>query len=121
MPCRVLITEDGPSAAYTLAAMVSQFDCSIYMATNGSEALLLAMKHKPEVVLLDLAMPYMDGYEVARRLRDEQKYRGKIVAISGLKLNQEAIQAAGIDQYLRKPILLGQLARALGQTPPAGM
>lgn len=110
---RVLIVEDDPDTAYTLATLVSQLDCSIYMAASGSEALQLAELHQPDYLLLDLMMPRMDGYEAAHRLRQDYGYKGKIVAVTAIDRDDAKLEAAGIDDYLRKPVLLATLARVL--------
>ena len=91
--------------------MASTFDCEVTVATNGAMAIAVAEQWQPDIVVLDLMMPGMDGYEVAQRLPAGTK----IVAVSARPL--DATLAARFDRYLPKPVLkesLGQVIRQLG-------
>ena len=87
-------------------------------ALDGPTALGLAEQHPPDVVLLDVGMPGMDGYEVARRLRQLSEMRDTtIVAITGYggAVHRAHAAAAGFDHHLLKPVTLDALERLLDE------
>jgi CheY-like chemotaxis protein len=89
---------------------------TVWAARDGAEAFALAEVHRPELVLLDLGMPRMDGHEVARRMRSSpwgEKIR--IVALSGFGDGSDRARslAAGCDDHLVKPVSPAQLEAAL--------
>ena len=72
LPCRrILVVDDNRSNAQSLELLLRALGQEVYTAFDGPAALELARKHRPDVVLLDIGLPLMDGYEVARRCRDE--------------------------------------------------
>ena len=90
-----------------------------YTAYDGPAALELARQHRPDVVLLDIGLPVMDGYEVARRCREEPGLRGMIlVAMTGYGQDSDRrrSQEAGFDAHLVKPVNLQDLVLLLTQT-----
>ena len=112
---RVLLVEDMPTQRFLLAGLLSHCECAVFSASSGPEALTIATQIEPDVVLLDLSMPEMDGYEVARRLRTDAGLRAiKIVAVSIWDCDREKLTSAGIDLYLRKPVMLAELQRVVG-------
>ena len=76
------------------------------LATDGAEGVRLALEHRPDLVLLDIRMPRMDGYEVAKRLQQEGLTGSKVVAVTASAMvgDRERIRAAGFDGYIAKPI-----------------
>jgi two-component system CheB/CheR fusion protein len=119
---RVLIVDDNNDAAETLGMMLGTLgDIEIQTASNGSQALAAAAEFRPDVVLLDLRMPGMDGYEVARRLRSEPW--GKellLVALTGWGQaeHRRLTREAGFDRHLVKPADLGALRSVLAEGRP---
>ena len=112
---RVLLVDDVRTQRFLLASLLSHFDCDVYTAEGGESALAIAAEAKPDAVVLDLSMPKMDGYELAKRLRQQAGLTTtKLIALSGLERDPEKLSEAGIDQFLRKPILLQDLQNALG-------
>jgi two-component system, cell cycle response regulator len=90
-----------------MAYLLSASGHDVIEAHEGSEGLRKARAEKPELVLLDIHMPQMDGYEVARRLRaDPQRTRIPVVAVTALAMvgDRERILASGFDGYIAKPI-----------------
>ena len=88
------------------------------MAFEGSEAVLLAQKHRPEVILLDIGLPVIDGYEVARRCRENARFGGlTLVAMTGYGQESDRLrsQEAGFDAHLVKPVKLDDLRLLLKQ------
>jgi CheY-like chemotaxis protein len=97
--------------------LLSSLGYETRVATTGIEALNQAPEFKPDVVLLDIGLPGMDGYEVARRLRTLLQHRPlKIVAVTGWgqEADRQKSREAGIDVHLVKPIDSGDLQSALG-------
>ena len=87
---------------------------------DGPSALALAADFEPEVVILDIGMPGMDGYEVARRLRARpESQQTRLVALSGWgqEKDRERSRAAGFDHHLVKPVDLELLSRPSGPRP----
>ena len=69
--CRVLIADDNVDGAESLAMLVACSGHEVYVANTGPDALQMAAAHRPDVVVLDIGMPGMDGYQVAQRIRNE--------------------------------------------------
>ena len=115
-PQRILIVDDNADAAATLNVLLSSLGYETCVATTGIEALNQAPGFKPDVVLLDIGLPGMDGYEVARRLRAVIHRPMKIVAVTGWgqEADRQRSREAGIDVHLVKPIDSGDLQSALG-------
>jgi CheY-like chemotaxis protein len=120
--CRVLVVDDNGDAADSLALLVNLWGHRARVAYDGSSALQLARDYQPEVVFLDLGLPGMSGYEVARKLRNEPSLRETLlVAMTGHgPQDHKRIQDAGFDLHLTKPVDLGVLQELLargGQSP----
>jgi signal transduction histidine kinase len=109
---RVLIVDDNPDAAEMLSESLRSLGHTIRMAYNGFTALQLAAERHPDVVLLDLGLPVMDGFEVAERLKAMPGMeRVALVAITGYgqEADRERTQQAGFDEHMVKPVDLDQL------------
>jgi two-component system, chemotaxis family, CheB/CheR fusion protein len=104
---RVLIVDDNVDAAETMRMLMTTLGGGeVQTASSGAEALQLAARLHPDLVLLDLSMPGMDGYEVARRMRGETwGRRATLVALTGWGQDQHRrrSQEAGFDQHMTKP------------------
>jgi len=117
-PKRVLIVDDNVDAAGMLAAVLRHCSHEVSVAHSGTEALQLAQTFRPEVVLLDIGMPGMDGFEVARRLRKlDPQPRPLIIAVTGWGASDDErrTREAGFDLHLVKPVEQSQLQRILSQ------
>jgi two-component system CheB/CheR fusion protein len=118
---RVLIVDDNTDAARTLGMLVETLGQNeVHVAYNGDDALRIAQEHRPDIVLLDLKMPGMDGYEVARRLRSESWGRDlTLVALTGWALEDHRRRSrdAGFDRHLTKPADISALAAVLSSRP----
>ncbi|MEP2775856.1 MAG: ATP-binding protein [Luteolibacter sp.] len=116
---RVLVVDDNPAAASSLATMVSMLGHDVRVAHEGKEAVRVAREYKPDVILMDLGMPVMSGYEAARFLRNENPTEPLLVAVSGwgAQANRERAIEAGFDHHLVKPANPAEIRRliALGQ------
>ena len=115
-PRRVLIVDDNVDSAEMLAVNLQMAGHDVRTTYSGQDALRLATEYRPDVVLLDLGMPGMDGYEIARRLRE---LRGvgdlRIVAITGYgeEAHRRRTRAAGFSEHLVKPVDLDGLTGIL--------
>ena len=113
---RVLVVDDNEDAAESLAALLRIFGHEVGVAFDGEQALSLAPELKPDVVLLDLGMPRMDGHEVARRMRASPWGASmKIVALSGFGDGADRARSleAGCNDHLVKPVSPADLEFAL--------
>ncbi len=113
---RVLVVDDNAEAAQALAEGLSLLDYDVHTAYDGPEALELAVRVQPQVALLDIGLPVMDGYELARRLRDLPALaRVKLIAVTGYgqSSDRERSKAAGFDAHLVKPIDLRQVQQTM--------
>jgi CheY-like chemotaxis protein len=106
--CRVLVADDSPFALELIKAILDKAGCTqLIGAGGGREALALAAEHRFDVVLLDVTMPDMNGYEVARSLRNTEPTPGPvIVMLSGRDIVEVDIAArdAGADGVMAKPV-----------------
>jgi CheY-like chemotaxis protein len=113
-PRRVLVVDDNRDAATSLAFLLNAIGHDARTAHDGSEALALAASFGPEVVVLDIGMPGLNGYEVARRLRAMPELRPlTLIALTGWGQEQDRRRSreAGFDHHLVKPADLGELKR----------
>ncbi|MBS0336641.1 MAG: response regulator [Proteobacteria bacterium] len=106
-PPRVLIVDDQPLTRELMTLVVQAQGYKTLIATNGAEALAIAAKRSLDLVILDVVMPGMDGFEVTRRLRAEERTRIlPIVIVSALDDKESRIKglAAGADDFLTRPV-----------------
>jgi signal transduction histidine kinase len=113
-PTRILIVDDNRDAAESLAALLRSDGHQAATAFNGYEALAAVQSHKPQVVLLDIGLPGMNGYEVAQRLR-EAGSTARLIALTGYGQpeDRERTQRAGFHEHLTKPLDMNVLASVL--------
>jgi CheY-like chemotaxis protein len=113
----VLVVEDDVEAAQALAAQLKSWGHEVHVAYDGPEALQAARQHHPDTVLLDLRLPRMDGYQVAKRLRRQEGLdKAFVVALTGSDPAGGRPQEVGIDQVLTKPVDLEALQEVLSQS-----
>jgi CheY-like chemotaxis protein/two-component sensor histidine kinase len=113
---RVLVVDDNVDAALTLQALLQELGHQVDVAHEASAALALARERRPEVVLLDLSMPGMDGVELARALRREPGFADvRFAAVTGLgqEADRRRTREAGFDAHLVKPLSPEDLRRVL--------
>ena len=122
MSQRILIVDDEPNIAASLEFLLQRGGYEVRVAHNGEEALTLAESFAPQLVLLDVMMPKLNGYEVCQRLRQHER-QVKIVMLTarGREVDQEKGKALGADLYVTKPFstreLVAQVRELLGPLP----
>jgi CheY-like chemotaxis protein len=105
-PLRVLVVDDNADGAATLSMLFELSGHQVSTAGDGQSALSAAAEFRPHVVLLDIGLPVLDGYEVAARLRADPAFTGIIlIALTGYgqDADRERCQQAGFDHYFVKP------------------
>jgi signal transduction histidine kinase len=113
---RILVVDDNQDAVRTLTMLLELLDYEVYSAYDGVAAQELAYRHYPDVMLLDLGLPDIDGYELARRFRSDASFaETRLVAITGYggEDNRQRALAAGFDCHLTKPVDLSILQEVL--------
>ena len=120
MARRILIADDNNDALESLATLLQLSGHEVFTATNGGTALQSVERHLPEVVLLDIGMPLLDGYEVAKRIRAQPwGQRITLVALTGWGQDSDRRRSreAGFDSHLVKPLDLETLTDLLARLP----
>jgi CheY-like chemotaxis protein len=118
---RILLVEDHVDSAESLAHLLRRRGHETHIARDGIEGLARARELRPDAVLLDIGLPGLDGFEVARRLREQADADGTLlVAVSGYgqETDRRRAAAAGFDHHLVKPVRLDELSRILALAPP---
>jgi CheY-like chemotaxis protein len=122
---RILVVDDNHDAAESMRVLLKLMGADARAAYDGLEALEVAASFRPQAVLLDIGMPKLHGYEVARRLRQEEGGRDMVlVALTGWGREEDRRRAeeAGFDGHLIKPVqasaLRELLERLMDRTPP---
>ena len=107
MPACVLIVEDHRENRELMAYLLDAFGHATLLATSAAEGIRVARQASPDLILMDLQMPGMDGYEAVRLLKsDPDLGRCPVLAVTALAMvgDRERIMASGFDGYLPKPI-----------------
>ena len=127
MPPRVLIAEDDPQSAELLEAYLGGTDYEVRTAANGEEALHAVRQWRPDLVLLDIMMPKLSGFEVCKQLRADPATRGiAVLMVTALDQISDMERAAdlGTDDFITKPVnkteLLLRVRAALKSREPQG-
>jgi CheY-like chemotaxis protein len=120
-PKRVLIVEDNTDNRFIYSAMLRYAGYEVILAVDGPQGLELGRTQEPDIVLMDISLPGMDGLEVTRRLKADPATRSTpIVALTAHALPADRVRAleAGCDAYLAKPLapprLLDEVRRLIG-------
>jgi CheY-like chemotaxis protein len=118
---KVLVVDDNHDAATSLSMLVSLLGHDVRTGFDGVQALDLAGEFHPDLVLLDLGMPRMDGYEACRKLR-EQPWGAEAVVVAvtgwGRDDDRRKTQLAGFDQHLVKPVAPDAMFNILSKLQP---
>lgn len=115
---RVLIVDDDSDVVSATSMLLSLWGCESASVVDSSRAEAAALAFRPDVILLDVAMPDMDGFEVARAIRRHSEFdHVKIIAVSGFahESNRLKAKACGIDCYFVKPVIPDELHHELDE------
>jgi signal transduction histidine kinase len=117
---RILLADDNRDALDSLATLLQCDGHEVHTAADGAEALALAAACRPDVMLLDIGMPKLDGYEVARRVRAEPWGKGTVlIALTGWGQDEDRRRSreVGFDNHLVKPLDPDKLSAMLAKLP----
>jgi len=118
-PRRVLVVDDNQDAAHALRLLLETDGHEVMVAADGAAGLALAREHRPDVVLLDIGLPTLNGYEIATRIRADPALKGTVlVAVTGYgQMHDRArASASGFDHHLVKPVEFRALQELLRET-----
>lgn len=113
---RILVVDDYPNAAEGLARWLRRMGNEVRTALDGAEGIQIAEDYRPDIMLLDLGMPKLGGYEVAEKIREQPWGRRiMLVALTGWAQEEEedTVRKAGFDAHLVKPVDRKELAALL--------
>ncbi len=118
---RIMIVDDNIDAAHTTAELLVLMGHQVRAAHDGKAALVLLQKMQPDVAILDIGLPDIDGFELGRAVR-RQGFRGTMLALTGYGQETDRQKAvdAGFDMHLTKPVDVAELQRAIGAGLDAG-
>jgi len=112
MPRKILIVEDNQDSRELVVKVLKNKGYQTIEAADGEEALEKVAAEKPDLILLDISIPKIDGYEVAKRLKSQEEFRDiPIVALTAhaMKGDREKVIVAGFEGYISKPINVREL------------
>ena len=110
----VLVVDDDEDARLIWKTILESRGFAVVQAADGAEAVEIARRHRPALILLDLVMPHVDGWEVMELLRlDRRSEEIPVVAVTSTDAHSEEVREAGFQALLRKPVLPPQLAKAV--------
>jgi len=115
---RILIAEDEPSIVLSLEFLLGDAGFEVITASNGMDALALAEQHKPDLLVLDIMLPVVDGFEVCRTLRANPELRGmRILMLTARGREHELARglALGANAYVTKPFGTRELMKTVGE------
>jgi len=118
MKRKILIVEDIPGLIHILQLEVQRLGYETILASNGEEAVELALAQLPNLIMMDIMMPEMDGLEAARRIRENPQTRTiPIIAVTALSSRKDKKKCldSGCDDYLSKPFTASQLSSSISK------
>lgn len=112
---RILVVEDNPDGREALEALLKLWNFDVQTAGDGRRGLEIALEDPPPVAILDIGLPELDGYEIARRWRQSSNGSSRLIALTGYGRPEDRRRAleAGFDQHLVKPIKPADLRKIL--------
>jgi two-component system cell cycle response regulator DivK len=120
---KILYVEDNEDNIYMLKSRLSRAGYTVIVATDGAQGVALAASERPDLVLMDLSLPVLDGWEAARRIKAApETSRIPIIALTAHAMpgDQEKALAAGCDDFDTKPVEMPRLLGKIRALVPAG-
>ena len=114
----ILVVEDNELNLQLMVALLGHYGYEVLEARNGAQAVLIARRQPIDLILMDMQMPIMSGYEAVKMLRSEERIAGiKIIAVTSFALSEEKekILATGVDGFIAKPIDTREFPRVIQQ------
>ena len=121
---RILVADDNHDSAYTLAKLLTIMGNEVRTANDGSAALDVAAAFRPDLILLDIGMPKLNGYEACRRIREQPWGKTAVlIALTGWGQDEDKRQAqeAGFDHHMVKPVNLAAIEKLLAESKPTAL
>ncbi|MHA4866681.1 hybrid sensor histidine kinase/response regulator [Duganella sp. PWIR1] len=121
-PLRILVVDDNADAAETLAMLLQEFGHEVSVVLEAPVAVAAALKFQPDVAFLDLGMPQLNGFDLARELRRQPALKDLyLTALSGWGTDEDRLksQNAGFDHHLTKPVMLSKVTETLSHLSQA--
>ena len=112
----ILAVDDVSLNLILLEKMLSRFNIQVRKASNGLEAMREMIAKKPDLVILDLIMPFMDGFEVLQKVRETPELEDtRIIVLSALNKNEDIVRAydCGANDFITKPIIFEKLINSV--------
>jgi CheY-like chemotaxis protein len=118
---RIVLVEDNEDVRELMAELLSSWGHDVFQAISGAQGVELVTRQLPQIAFVDIGLPDLDGYEVARQLRAGLRSGPYLVALSGFgqRCDRERALAAGFDQHLAKPASPDQLLELLDRVASA--
>ena len=116
---KILVVEDQEDNRQILRDLLASADYEMVEAENGQEALTAVTEHKPDLILMDIQMPVMDGYEATRRIKADPALKAiPVIAVTSYALSgdEEKARTAGCDGYVAKPFSPRQMLAKVRET-----
>jgi CheY-like chemotaxis protein len=116
-----MVLEDNADSREMLAGLLEAYGFDVYAAADGLCGLEAALERKPEVLLIDIGLPGLDGYQVARKIRETLGADPYLIALTGYGLPEDRERAlrAGFNVHFTKPVAVDSLLERLGQVSGA--
>ena len=121
MTKRILVVEDQEDNRQILRDLLASTDYEVMEAKNGEEALAMVARQRPDLILMDIQLPILDGYEATRRIKADPALRSiPIIAVTSYALSgdEEKARSAGCDDFVPKPYSPRQLLAKIRQYLP---
>ena len=104
---RILYVEDNEDNVYMLKRRLGKLNCEVLIAGDGAEGVAMAQAHMPDIILMDLSLPVMDGWEATRQIKGSERTRDiPVIALTANAMagDKERALAAGCDDFDTKPV-----------------